>query len=47
VIKAFGNKTFKNAERLEMKPHKAKNMLLAPCLVDPHSFVESPFNGKE
>ena len=22
-------------------------MLLAPCLVDPHSFLESPFNGKE
>jgi len=22
-------------------------MLLAPCLVDPHLFLKSPFNGKE
>ena len=47
VIKAFGSKAVQNAELLEIKPQKAKNMLLAPCLVDPHSFLESPFNGKE
>ncbi len=47
VIKALGNKAFQNAKLLGIKPQKAKNMLLAPCLVDPHSFLESPFNGKE
>ena len=47
VIKAFGEKALQNAELLGIKPQKAKNMLLAPCLVDPHSFLESPFNGKE
>ena len=47
VIKAFGDKALQNAELFEIKPQKAKNMLLAPCLVDPHSFLESPFNGKE
>jgi len=47
VIKAFGKKALLNAEHLGLKPQKAKNMLLAPCLVDPHSFLESPFSGKE
>ena len=47
VIKAFGEKAVKNAELLGIKPKKAKNMLLAPCLVDPHSFLESPFSGQE
>ena len=47
VIKAFGSEALQNAKLLEIKPQKAKNMLLAPCLVDPHSFLESPFNGKE
>ena len=47
VIKAFGSKALHNAKLLGIKPQKAKNLLLAPCLVDPHSFLESPFNGKE
>ena len=47
VIKAFGMRALQNAELLGIKPKKAKNLLLAPCLVDPHSFLESPFNGKE
>ena len=47
VIKAFGKKALQNAKLLGIKPRQAKNMLLAPCLVDPHSFLESPFNGKE
>ena len=47
VIKAFGREAIQNAKHSEIKPQKAKNMLLAPCLVDPHSFLESPFNGKE
>jgi dihydroorotase len=47
VIKAFGSEAIKNAKFLEIKPQQAKNILLAPCLVDPHSFLESPFNGKE
>ena len=47
VLKAFGRRALQNAELLGIKPQKAKNMLIAPCLVDPHSFLESPFNGKE
>ena len=47
VIKSFGTKALQNAKLLGVKPQKAKNILLAPCLVDPHSFLESPFNGKE
>ena len=47
VIKAFGKKALHIAKHLGIKPQKAKNMLLAPCLVDPHSFMEAPFNGKE
>tara|TARA_B100000965_G_C19236774_1_gene602539 strand:+ start:165 stop:275 length:111 start_codon:yes stop_codon:yes gene_type:complete len=35
VIKSFGNKAFQNSDLLEIKPQKAKNMFLAPCLVDP------------
>ena len=47
VIKSFGKKAIQNAKLLAIKPQKAKHMLLAPCLVDPHSFLESPFSGKE
>ena len=47
VIKSFGEKALEDAELLEIKPQKAKSLLLAPCLVDPHSFLESPFTGKE
>jgi len=47
VIKGFGKKALINAELLGIKPQKAKNIVLAPCLVDPHSFLESPFSGKE
>jgi len=47
VIKAFGEKAIQKAEILGIKSQKANNMLLAPCLVDPHSFLESPFIGKE
>ena len=47
VINAFGSKALQNGKLLEIKPQKAKNLLLAPCLVDPHSFLESPFTGKE
>ncbi len=47
VIKAFGRRAAQNAKHSGIKPQKAKNMLLAPCLVDPHSILESPFTGKE
>ena len=47
VIKAFGEQAIKDSELNGIKPQNAKNMLLAPCLVDPHSFLESPFSGKE
>tara|TARA_Y100001968_G_C18945522_1_gene520786 strand:+ start:195 stop:335 length:141 start_codon:yes stop_codon:yes gene_type:complete len=32
---------------LKLKAQKAKNILFAPWLVDPNSFLESPFNVKE
>ena len=47
IIKAYGKEAFKNAAKLGIKTQIAKNKVLAPCLVDPHSFLESPFNGKE
>ena len=47
VVKEFGRKALKKAEISEIKPEKAKNILLAPYLFDPHSFLECPFNGKE
>ncbi len=47
VIKGFGKEAFQNARSLGLKPQYALNKLLAPCLVDPHSYLESPFNGKE
>tara|TARA_Y100001968_G_scaffold251531_1_gene236734 strand:- start:44 stop:1321 length:1278 start_codon:yes stop_codon:yes gene_type:complete len=47
VINVIGRGAFQTAKLFGIKPQNAKNMLLAPCLVDPHSFLESPFNGKE
>ena len=47
LIKSFGKKALQNAKLLKVKPQNATNLLLAPCLVDPHSFLESPFSGKE
>ncbi len=47
VIKAFGKEALQNAELSKIKSQKGKNLLLAPCLVDPHSFLESPFSRKE
>ena len=47
VIRAFGEKALRNADSLGIEPEKTKNLLLAPCLVDPHSFLESPFTGKD
>ena len=46
-VKAFGKKALRDGVSLGIKPQKATNKLLAPCLVDPHSFLESPFDGKE
>ena len=47
VIRVLGSKSLQNADPLEIEPQKAKNMLLAPCLVNPNSFLECTFNGKE
>ena len=47
VIKAFGKTAIQQAKLFKINPQNAKNMLLAPCLVDPHSFLESPFSGRE
>ena len=47
IIKAFGKDAYDIAKIVDIKPENTKNLLLAPCLVDPHSFLESPFDGKE
>ncbi len=47
VLKSFGKEALKDAKQIGIESQNARNMLLAPCLVDPHSFLESPFNRKE
>ena len=45
-IKAFGVEARKKAKKLGLKPLKANSQVLAPCLVDPHSVLEDPINGR-
>ena len=45
-IKCFGGKARALAKKLDIHKHIATNQLLAPCLVDPHSALENPVNGK-
>ncbi len=44
-IKAFGEKARHLAKELGIKAINAKNKIIAPCLVDPHSTLEDPFNS--
>ncbi len=43
-IKAFGDEARKIGKELNLQSQEASQMLLAPCLVDPHSILEQPFN---
>tara|TARA_Y100001968_G_scaffold161044_1_gene147345 strand:- start:5817 stop:7073 length:1257 start_codon:yes stop_codon:yes gene_type:complete len=45
-IKAFGNEARVLARKQNIKAESAKHKLIAPCLVDPHSNLIDPFNGK-
>ncbi len=41
VIREFGDKALKEGKSLGIRPVKSSDKLLAPCLVDPHSFLET------
>ena len=41
----FDNNARMKADRLRIKTNQAKNQLLAPCLVDPHSVLEKPISA--
>lgn len=45
-IKAFGEQALSLAQELDIPKKIATNQLLAPCLVDPHSILEDPLNGR-
>ncbi len=45
-IKAFGAEARKQGKALGAKVKSSPHQLLAPCLVDPHSFLEEPFNSR-
>jgi len=43
---AFGDAARAKAKELGLDPTSNPNQLLAPCLVDPHSFLEEPISGR-
>ncbi len=45
-IHAFGEEARVKAKKLKITAISAKHLLLAPCLVDPHSVLENHLNGK-
>ncbi len=45
-INAFGEKARASAKADNITPISAPQQLLAPCLVDPHSFLEAPLNKR-
>ncbi len=45
-IQAFGEEARIQAKKLGITGTSAKHLLLAPCLVDPHSVLENHLNGK-
>tara|TARA_Y100001968_G_scaffold89236_1_gene80314 strand:+ start:30096 stop:31352 length:1257 start_codon:yes stop_codon:yes gene_type:complete len=45
-IKAFGEEARAIGRELNLNSTSAKEQLIAPCLVDPHSVLEDPLNGK-
>ncbi len=45
-IKAFGKDARQRGKNLNLDPINAKDKLIAPCLVDPHSVLEEPFTGR-
>ena len=45
VLSGFNQAARTQAERSGVTRTDASRMLIAPCLVDPHSVLESPFSG--
>lgn len=45
-ITAFGQEARKKGATLKVKAMQCPKQLLAPCLVDPHSILEEPLNGR-
>jgi dihydroorotase len=45
-IKAFGEEAREQGKQLGIKAQSSPAKLLAPCLVDPHSFLEEPVNSR-
>ncbi|MAR05752.1 MAG: dihydroorotase [Cyanobium sp. NAT70] len=45
VLSGFNQAARTQAERCGVTRTEASRMLIAPCLVDPHSVLESPFSG--
>ena len=45
-IKAFGKEAHDLGKKSGVKAQSAKEKILAPCLVDPHSILENPLNGQ-
>ena len=45
VLTAFDGDARQKAKALGLTPKEAPEQLLAPCLVDPHSVLETPFSG--
>lgn len=45
-IKAFGEQARRQGKAIDAIPKSSPDKLLAPCLVDPHSILEEPLNGR-
>ena len=44
-IAAFGEEARRISQRFKIRPYRnSEKLLLAPCLVDPHSYLTQPFN---
>ncbi len=45
IIEAFGDEARIKAKNYKISTQNAHNLILAPCLVDPHSILEEPINS--
>ena len=47
VLTAFDGDARRKAQALGLNPTEAPDQLVAPCLVDPHSVLDTPFSGDQ
>ena len=47
VLTAFDGDARRKAKALGLTPIEAPDQLVAPCLVDPHSVLDTPFSGDQ